>query len=236
MKQQMKKRFFAVLMAAILAMTIAGSAVSTFAAPSGNQTVRTALNMRSGMTTKANNVILVIPSGGTVAIVSAEANNWYKVTYSGKTGYIKGGYFGTPSKSTSSSTTTKVMAENLNMRSSMDKSTPDNIIRVIGKGKTVTILNAESNGWYKISYAGKTGYIMGGHFTDDTSRVGAKDAEPTYKDLTTTSAVNFRTAPNGKVISVIPANTKVNNLTREGNWYKIKYNGKTGYVYKNYVK
>ncbi len=240
MTQKFRKRVFAIMMSITMTLTVAGGAVSTFAAVSGNQTVRTGLNMRSAMTTRGDNVILVIPSGGTVSIVSAESNNWYKITYNGKTGYVKGGYFGTPEKkSASGSSSTKVMAENLNMRSAMDKSTPDNIITVIGKGKTVTILNQESNGWYKVKYKGNTGYIKGGHFTDDTSRVGAKDAEPSYGNLTTTGDVNLRDAASsktGKVITVIPANKSIKNLTREGNWYKVQYNGSTGYVYKNYVK
>ncbi len=310
MKKQFRKKVLAVVTAAVL--TISVGAVSALAAVSGNQTVRTALNMRSGMSTKSNNVMLVIPSGGTVSIISAESNNWYKVTYNGKTGYIKGGYFGTPESSSTTKTmyedlnmrssmdkssskniiavikkgrtvtilnkesngwykvsyngktgyimgghftddtsrvgakdaetggsTTKTMAENLNMRSSMSKSSPSNIITVIPKGKSVTILNKESGGWYKVSYNGKTGYIMGGHFTDDTSRVGAKDAEPSYGTMTTTQAVNLRNAANSstsKVLLTIPGGKKVTYVGVSGNWYKVTYNGTTGYVYKSYVK
>ncbi len=264
-KRTMKMRLFAVMTAGLLTMGTIGGAVTALAA-SGTEKVKCNLNMRSGMTLKEDNVVLVIPRGRSVSIVSEEANNWYKVTYSGTTGYVKGGYFGEPASSTSTSTksdgTTKTLYENLNMRSAMDKSTPDNIITVIGKGKSVTILNKESGGWYKVSYKGKTGYIMGGHFTDDTSRVGAADAEPSYakkttsatkntttattkvkkaaagEKITTNAYVNLRkeaTSAKNNVITEVPSGQKLTVKEVSGNWYKVNYDGNTGYIYYKYA-
>ena len=50
--------------------------------------------------------------------------------------------------------------ENLNLRD--QPSTSGKILTTIPKGKTVTILSEKNaNGWYKVSYNGKTGYVSG---------------------------------------------------------------------------
>jgi uncharacterized protein YgiM (DUF1202 family) len=53
----------------------------------------TSINMRKTRSTTADNVIAVIPEGAKVTVRASYSGNWYKVTYNGKTGYIKGGYF-----------------------------------------------------------------------------------------------------------------------------------------------
>lgn len=59
-----------------------------------NEKTKTALNMRSTTSTATqSNIIRVIPKGKTVKVLSYVGSNWYKISYSGKTGYVKGGYF-----------------------------------------------------------------------------------------------------------------------------------------------
>ncbi len=54
---------------------------------------------------------------------------------------------------------------------------------------------------------------------------------------TTTAAVNFRSGPSTKYSSygTLSQGTKVTYLGSSGNWAKIRYNSKTGYVHKNYI-
>ncbi len=63
--------------------------------PSAGQTATliTDINMRSSRTTEADNVIRVIPKGAKVTILGVYSGNWYRVSYNGRTGYIRGGYF-----------------------------------------------------------------------------------------------------------------------------------------------
>ncbi|MBE5996123.1 MAG: hypothetical protein E7240_02060 [Lachnospiraceae bacterium] len=196
------------------------------------------LNMRSSMS-KANNknIIKVIPKGAVVTILSKEADMWYKVSYGGKTGYIKGGHFTDDTSrmdnSSSSSTETKKMAEDLKMRSSKSKSSDSNLIQIIPKGAKVTILSKESDGWYKVKYNGKTGYIMGGHFTDDTSRMGVGATQKVTKtmaeDLNMRSSCSKKDSSN--IIKVIPKNGKVTILENcADNWFKVDYKGTVGYI------
>ncbi|MFZ5986279.1 MAG: SH3 domain-containing protein [Bacillota bacterium] len=55
--------------------------------------------------------------------------------------------------------------------------------------------------------------------------------------IVTASMLNMRQSPNTstEVIDQIPKNFKVNILDRSNGWYKVDYNGKTGWVYGSYV-
>ena len=131
------------------------------------------LRLRSSMSAKTDaNIILIIPKGNKVELLSEQENGWVKVKYGSRIGYVMSQYLKNSKKEASSNGVVKIMAENLNVRSSMSKASDSNIIGLVKKGTSVTILSKESNNWYKIKYGSGVGYIRGGHFTDDTSRVG----------------------------------------------------------------
>ncbi|WAG67918.1 SH3 domain-containing protein [Clostridium estertheticum] len=52
------------------------------------------------------------------------------------------------------------------------------------------------------------------------------------------SSLNLRQKPSlsSSILSFIPINTKISTLEKSGNFYKVTYKGKTGYVYSSYVK
>ena len=227
----------------------------------GYKTMAEDLNIRSSRSTaNRSNIIGVVHKGQTVSVLSIEANLWYYVRANGKTGYIRGGHFtddrsrmsaasksssSTSIKATKTTTTTKsskkkrVMAEAIKMRSSMSTANNDNVIRIIPKGATVTIKAQKSNNWYKIKYKKKTGYIRGGHFTDDQSRMGIGAVKP-YNKVTRT-ALNLRSTPASgtrtNIITAIPAGRTVTVIGREANnWLKVRYSGVTGFVKNGYFK
>ena len=59
----------------------------------------------------------------------------------------------------------------------------------------------------------------------------------TIQNLTINGSVNFRVAPNvnSTKIDKLKKGQTVEYLGKSGNWYKIKYNGRTGYIYKTYA-
>ena len=59
----------------------------------------------------------------------------------------------------------------------------------------------------------------------------------TIQNLTINKSVNFRVSPNvnSTKIDKLKKGQTVEYLGKSGNWYKIKYNGRTGYIYKTYV-
>jgi len=59
------------------------------------------------------------------------------------------------------------------------------------------------------------------------------------KTVTCISPVNVRTEPNvstSQVIGALTTGEEVEMLGKENGWYKISYEGKTAYVYEDYVK
>ena len=65
----------------------------------------------------------------------------------------------------------------------------------------------------------------------------ANIADAATKYAKTTANLNFRTGPStsNKIISTIKKNTKVEVISYEGKWAKIKYNNKVGYSSKSYL-
>lgn len=59
------------------------------------------------------------------------------------------------------------------------------------------------------------------------------------KTVTCISPVNVRTEPNistSQVLGALTTGEEVEMLGKENGWYKISYEGKTAYVYEDYVK
>lgn len=110
--------------------------------------VRQARNTSSAILTK-------IPKGKVVTVTEIK-NNWGKVTYDSKTGYISMEYtkkYVEPKVETYSLKAT----ENVNVRSGAG--TSYKILTTAKKGTTATAKSNETkNGWYKVTVNGKTGY------------------------------------------------------------------------------
>lgn len=122
-----------------------------------------------------------------------------------------------------------VTATNLNVRSGAG--TNYSRIGSLRQGSAVQVIQKLSNGWYKISYNGKTGYVSGQYIKENSS-----SPAPVYR--VDVSGLNVRSGPgvqysklgllkNGAVLNVIHKETN--------GWYKINFNGKTGYVSGQYV-
>lgn len=161
-------------------ITLASSSAGTAIAPSNTVTSTTgtagtvkcssSVNLRSEANTSSS--ILAELKNGTAVTVVSTANGWCKVTYSGKTGYIKQDYVsttGSASNNTSASTGTAAVVKcssTVNFRSSA--STSSTILGELKNGTAVTVLST-SNGWSKVSYAGKTGYISADYLVTASS-------------------------------------------------------------------
>lgn len=122
------------------------------------------LNMRSGPGTSYG-ILVSIPFGASVTVLDS-SSSWYKVTYSGKTGYVLGQYVQITSTTPTPKPTTaptvigtgKITASaGLNMRSG--PGTSYGILISIPFGATVSVLDISNSSWYKVTYSGKTGYV-----------------------------------------------------------------------------
>ena len=121
------------------------------------------LNLRMEASTSSK-IITTIPKGKTIEIVEKLNSGWYKVNYSGKTGYVSSKYVSmngsnnnTNTNKPSTTSQKGVTTANLNLR--VQASTSSKIITTIPKGKTIEIVDKSKTGWYKVNYSGKTGYV-----------------------------------------------------------------------------
>ena len=101
---------------------------------------------------------------------------------------------------------------------------------VLKKGTAVETTGTK-NGWYKITYKGKTGYISGKYVTTTKPRT----AETTIVYTTANLNVRDKATTEGKKLGVLKKGTAVETLGLKNGWYTIKYNGKTGYISAKYT-
>ncbi|CEN88087.1 mannosyl-glycoprotein endo-beta-N-acetylglucosamidase [[Clostridium] sordellii] len=212
--------------------------------------VATSLNVRSGPST-GNSVIGSLKNNEKVEIIS-ESNGWSKIKYNGKEGYVSSRYLKdvneggnskpneTPKPSPNVETKTKVVAAtSLNVRSG--PSTGHGIIGSLKNNEKVEVIS-ESNGWSKIKYNGKEGYVSSTYLKDSneggTSKPDEKPNVGTKTKVVVATSLNVRSGPSTGhgIIGSLKNNEKVEVISESNGWSKIKYNGKEGYVSSTYLK
>ena len=130
-----------------------------------------------------------------------------------------------------------VTADSLRLRS--EANTSSSTISQAPKGAEVSVEEDAGNGWYKVTYDGKTGYMSADwltvSLTDGTVLPAAQGTEPEQtRGLITADVLNVRSGPDttyDKVAS-LRAGTVVDIVADLGNgWYQIE----SGYVSADYV-
>lgn len=131
------------------------------------------LRVRSGRGTNTS-ILTSIPKGKVVSVSDIQ-NNWGKVSYNGKTGYIYMQYtqkYTASSNSSSSTSSSYKTTENLRIRKG--RGTSYATLTTIPKGKTVNVTDIKDN-WGKVSYNGKTGYSSMKYMSKVSSKMARAD-------------------------------------------------------------
>lgn len=120
----------------------------------------------------------------------------------------------------------------VNVRSS-DSEQADRLGKVTG-GTTVQVQEVRLNGWTKIVYEGKDGYIKSEYLQMQESAAGAE----TIGTVTATTNINVRASASQTAdrLGVLAGGESVDLIENMGDWCKIKYNGQIGYVKSEYVQ
>lgn len=209
----------------------------------------TDVRIRSGPSTSYT--ILGVENTGTTMSVTGVSGAWYKVSYSGSTGYVHSAYMtlstggssssGNGSSSSGSSSTSgstasgtgTINAYYVRMRSG--PSTSYSILGTYNKGTEMTVTGS-SGDWYKVRCNGTDGYVYKTYLTMQSGdSFSVTDMEDTAAVVT--SAVHMRTGPSTSYQSlrVLGSGTKVTITGSADKWYRVSYNGSTGYIFKSYL-
>ena len=208
------------------------AAGSVYASGQIGTVTATSLNVRSGAGT--NYKVLFSVKKNEQVNITQTSNGWYKIkTSTGKQGWASADYIkinSTSSSNQSTSSTTKVVNTNgLNMRNGAG--TSYRVITVLNKGIKVEVIS-ESNGWSKIKYDGRLGYVASRYLDLESSN----NVSTTKKEVNATS-LNIRSGSgtNYSIIGKLSKGSKIDVISESNGWSKIDYNGKVGYVSSQYL-
>ena len=221
MKKHVNKIRLAVLVLAVMAMVLG---VSMTVSASTTQTVTKAGYLRDEPN-RGGIALVRIPKGATVT-VGISQGKYSRVIYK-RSSNTFAGWFYTAYLSGSGVGVYRTISDAVNLRTG--PSVNYRLIMPIPAGARVEVLGTK-NTWYKVIYAGRTGYIAPGHFVGQTTVRYTK------------TAAYLRSTPymdpqNRNVILTIPANRAVTIISEaNASWYYAEYNGRRGYVGKKVLK
>ena len=238
---------------------------STVTEKDGTVNATEGLRVREGAGTNTK-ILGVLNHGSSVKIVDTNGSwykikygsgygyvhkDYIKVTSSGSTGSTGSGSQNNNSSNNNSGSTvtekdgTVNATEGLRVREGAGTNTK--ILGVLNHGSSVKIVDTNGS-WYKIKYGSGYGYVHKDYVTIKTSSNDNNTQEkPDNKPevvvkkgevYNTGSNLRVRSAANTNsiVLGYLVDGTKVDIIGSEGNWYKINFKDKTGFVSKDYVR
>ncbi|MDL2258597.1 SH3 domain-containing protein [Eubacteriales bacterium OttesenSCG-928-K08] len=206
------------------------------------------VNVRSGPGT--NYTKLGQLTKGDVLVKLSESNGWTKVEYKDGEAYVSSTYLKTVSSSTggtggtgSTGDTIVQATGTVNVRTG--PSTSYTKLGQLKKGAQVT-RTGETNGWSKIDYNGKTGYVSNKYLKvistgsgNNNNGSGNNGGSSTTQYVTiTTNNTPVRTGPSTsyRVIAYYDYGEKLEYISTSGSWYAVKVGSQTGYVHSGSAK
>ncbi len=210
------------------------------------------LNIRSGPGPEYS-IVGTVTSGSIVVVLDHSNSAWYKINFEGTVGYVSTEYLKYVVTAANFTARGTITADSVRVRKGPGTSY-DNVANC-AYGESVDVIGV-NNGWYKVvTNASITGYIRsdlmsvtGGRSSSGAipSSGGTSSSDGTapvegggtqYDAVIFGGAVRFRTGPgtNYDYIDTLSKGTKLTVIGIEGDWYKVIYDGKTGYVSTMYV-
>lgn len=216
------------------AMLTAAMSVSAFAASSGGATVNASgLNLRAEATT-ASSSLTVAKRNSAVIVLEKTSSQWYKVYCNGQTGYMHTSYLKTVEALDGAFGAGTVKGTSVRMRSGAG--TSSSILGTYNTGAALTVTGV-SGAWYKVTLDGKTGYIHSDYVTLGTSAAATETASLSGTGTIKGTGVRMRSgaSTSSSILGTYNTGTSMTVTGTSGDWYKVSYSGKTGYVYRDYI-
>ena len=167
-----------ILVACIFVFSLVLVCSVAMAASQSGQIVGTNVNVRKAPDTSSG--VITKLTNSKVSILD-KTNGWYKISFSGKTGWVSSDYI------KALSTEGKINANGVNFRASA--STESEVIDSLNKGKSVVILDTQS-GWHKVKVGSKVGYVVT-KFVDSASASAKTSRSTTAATITESDNSNL---------------------------------------------
>ncbi len=220
--------------------------------------VRTAPNTSSSVSGR-------VYEGQALNVIGQE-NGWVKINHNGQVGYVSSEFVsGVSSNAGSSNNNTNnnnqesvkpasgnytVNVSSLRVRTG--PSTSHTTVASVTKGQVVQVVG-EVQDWFKINYAGQTAYVSKDYVTkggsnDNVTQGNNQDNKQEQNNNVTVqtggtyvvnaTSLRVRTGPAAyhSVIGGVLNGTTLNVVGSENGWFKVNYQGKTGFVSSEFVK
>lgn len=131
--------------------------------------------------------------------------------------------------------TAAVTATSLRLRS--EANTSSNTLTKAPEGAIVELLSAEENGWYKVSYNGKEGYMSAEWLKVVTTADASANSTTETSGVVNAGPLNVRSGPGTGYSRVgsLKKGASVTVLETVDGWYKVTSGDVTGYVSSQYV-
>ena len=242
----MKKSIIASLLTIVALLFLSTNSYGT----TGTVTA-TSLRVRKEASTTAD-VITTIPKGKEVEIISSVGDEWYKINYGNTTGYVSTEYIEkkevqiqTQTEQNYSQEETKASSEEAKEEQNEKEESSNKILTSGTKVYITPLINAsviqiqdkniqvevitELNGWAYIFSDSITGWVR-------ADKLYSED-ELTTKAYVSATQVNLRKEASKAADSIIvmSRNAEVKVITEDGEWSKVEYLGKVGYVLTQYL-
>lgn len=160
--------------------------------------------------------------------------SWYKVKYGGGFGFIRVADAEKESSSPSGTDTARsgygyVTGNTVNIR---EKATKDSSKMGTAKKNEVYEIVATNGNWYKIKFGGNEYYISKSYFKAVCDSTGKK---LTVVDCKESVNVRASASASGRKLGTAKLNESFTYLKTSGKYEMVIYNGKVGYIHKNYA-
>lgn len=233
----MFKKLIAAVLTATMLLLLAVPALAATTQKAEYRIATTNVNVRTGPHSTKYPAIGYLVKGELVTYLG-KTGDWSKIAYKNGTGYVFSKYLINPVSQTPKYY--RSATEAVNVRTGPD-SKKYAVIGSLKKGDTVQYLG-DSGNWAMVLYKGDIGFVYSKYLTKATTSTTPTPA-PTPTPTPTqyryaTTAVNVRTGPGSNkypAMGFLNKGEMVQYLGASGNWSKVLFNGKVGYVYSKYL-
>ncbi len=220
-KQSLRILALGLALAMLLALPVLGVSVGEA------EVTATVLNFRDGPSTDAN-IIGQAPKGATVTVLEV-LDGWCKVEYQGKTGYMCSDYLLSPEPAPAEEAEPEASEPE-----TPAEAEPETAAEAAPEAEAAEETPAQEQ-------EAREPEAQEAEAEPEAREPEAEESEKTGDDTgmgtLTGDCVRFRTGPslNDSVTRYLYRGDRVQVLGKEGDWYKVLLDGKTGYVYSTYV-